>query len=307
MLELHRVRLYARSGQGGVSAVVILGADNACEVATRLDEPATTTVAVTPSLKADARLDVWRDGMRQEVDGTGLLAAAHVLLGRDGRGPIRFETGGRVIPVLREADGRLRYRATLSHEIVGHFDGAEVLSALGVPPMRVPGDMPFGLAATQRRILLVPIEGVATLGVIRPAFTRLAAWSAAHEQAPVLAYAPAPADAGGADFMVRLFDPLAGRSEEAPGPEAIAALVGTLARRGLTGGLRPVAIVQGRFNAPAINLQARAELVVSEKGMVGRSEIKVWVGGEVRHLGFAAVDGPGIAGAAVFENLRLGA
>ncbi|MEN2988804.1 hypothetical protein WG926_10865 [Tistrella sp. BH-R2-4] len=323
MLEMHRVRLFARAGgvggsaRPGMGAIVVLGGpDDMSALAEGLDEPATTIAAVMPSLKADAQIEMWRDGIRQPVDGTGLLAAAHVLLGRDGRGPMRFEVDGGVVPVVREADGRLRYRASLSRDLVGDFGGAEVLDAMGVPSGRIADGLPFGLASAGRTTLLLPIADAATLRALRPAFTPLAGWSAGHGAASVLAYAPTD---GGVDFAARLFDPLAGRTEEAPGPAVVAALVGALARSGADARLRPVVVSEGRLQGPAVRLYGRAEPVISDVAAGGRTGsrpgakaqpcLKVWVGGDVRHMGFTAIDrAPQLATSReIGEDWRLGA
>lgn len=213
-MQLHRLRVFTRDAESGNGAVVVSGVDadsgTLQSFAAELGEP--TTVFILPSKIAVARLRFFTTQAELPACGHGILAAAHVLLGYD-EDELEVETQAGTVRLRRDGNGQVGFHARVSRPLTHDFGRREVLDILGLPESAVLPGLPFTVASVGSPKLLVPVADIKSLHALRPAYTRLATWSASYGINGAYVYTPETIDPA-ASFHARGFNPLLGNPED---------------------------------------------------------------------------------------------
>lgn len=292
MMQLHRLRVFTRDEGAGNGAVVVSGADvdsgTLQSIAAHLGEP--TTVFILPSERAVARLRFFTTQAELPACGHGMLAVARVLLG-DGAGEIDVETDSAVVRLRRDGHDQVGFHAPVSRPLTHDFGRREVLDILGLPESAVLPGLPFSVASVGSPKLLVPVADIKSLHALRPAYTRLATWSASYRINGVYVYTPETIDAD-ADFHARGFNPLLGNPEDIATGVAAGALAAAMSMQGRDAD-RPahvsLEIEQGHLLGQPSRIHTFAapladhELATAVDGHDAGRIPSVWIGGHVVH------------------------
>lgn len=194
-MQLHRLRVFTRDAESGNGAVVVSGVDadsgTLQSFAAELGEP--TTVFILPSKIAVARLRFFTTQAELPACGHGILAAAHVLLGYD-EDELEVETQAGTVRLRRDGNGQVGFHARVSRPLTHDFGRREVLDILGLPESAVLPGLPFTVASVGSPKLLVPVADIKSLHALRPAYTRLATWSASYGINGAYVYTPETID-----------------------------------------------------------------------------------------------------------------
>lgn len=290
MMQLHRLRVFTRDAESGNGAVVVSGVDadsgTLQSIATELGEA--TTVFILPSSAAAARLRFFTTQAELPACGHGILAAAQVLLG-EAEDELEVETQSGTVRLRRGGAGQVGFHARVSRPLTHDFGRREVLDILGLPESAVLPGLPFTVASVGSPKLLVPVADIKSLHALRPAYTRLATWSASYRINGAYVYTPQTIDPA-ADFHARGFNPLLGNPEDVATGVAAGALAAAMSMQGRDAG-RPsrvcLDIEQGHLLGRPSRIQAIAappdehESAAASPGRADGRIPSVWIGGDV--------------------------
>lgn len=289
-MQLHRLRVFTRDAESGNGAVVVSGVDadsgTLQSFAAELGEP--TTVFILPSKIAVARLRFFTTQAELPACGHGILAAAHVLLGYD-EDELEVETQAGTVRLRRDGNGQVGFHARVSRPLTHDFGRREVLDILGLPESAVLPGLPFTVASVGSPKLLVPVADIKSLHALRPAYTRLATWSASYGINGAYVYTPETIDPA-ASFHARGFNPLLGNPEDVATGVAAGALAAAMSMQGRDAGCPSrvcLEIEQGHLLGRPSRIHAIAaptEGGDAASASSGRDDSRipsVWIGGDV--------------------------